>query len=126
MNLTKIFYLVSCFQFFIFEQNRFQNWSGYPLLTAEEVAMTATSKDNSCSYCHKTEGHAEACPNGSTATEDTLVQWKEGYERAWEFGNHEWWRLRNYSPSYLLGYEIGRGELYEALEVATQARNREW
>ena len=53
---------------------------------------------------------------------DHLKEWREGYRRGWDDKYIPAWRYSFFSPSFLLGYRIGKSEIDTAVDAAAQNR----
>ena len=55
-------------------------------------------------------------------------KWDAGYAHGWDDKNIPYWRRSAYSPSFLLGYDVGKVEIDHAVEDAVEAKQRygEW
>lgn len=49
-------------------------------------------------------------------------QWQQGYRRGWDDEYIPAWRYRLFSPSFLLGYHVGKSEIDAAVDEAAQSR----
>ena len=98
--------------------------------------MAATERFKKCKYCEKRfnpefylssggdSHHHRACPMRTGLLDNPdpvkLAEWQAGWDYGFEDNYLMWWQLDHYSPSWQLGYRLGKDETDRLIERAVE------
>jgi hypothetical protein len=81
--------------------------------------MAASERIERCRNCGRADGHLDACPV-QIGTPEAMAEWKRGYEYGFEDNYIHPYSLKLYSPSFCLGYGIGKDRIDRLVEQAVE------